>query len=204
LPSIGASGITCNASSIELTTTWTVMAGYEHYWTPTLKTSLTGGYTRVEYDATAKSMLSSAVCGTANFNTTGVITCGSQGAFNNGNTGVGGAGGAASNLPGLNFGAGTLNSHCDPDWGFFQGGLRTQWQPSPGFLLGVDLSYTYVFTAFKGANAVVQNVALGASSGNVNVVEPASGARPNGLYNLKNLGTFAAVFRAQRLFNAGD
>jgi hypothetical protein len=204
LPSIGAAGITCNASQIELTTTWTVMAAYEHYWTPTLKTSLSGGYTRVEYDANAKAMWSSAVCGSTNFNTSGVITGGAQGSFNNRNSGVGGAGGPTSNLPGLNFGVGTLDSHCDPDWGFFQGGIRTQWQPSPGFLLGVDLTYTYVFTAFNHASAVVQNVALGTSSGNVNVVEPASGARPNGLYNLKNLGTFAAVFRAQRNFNAGD
>src|SRR5262249_30088714 len=171
---------------------WTVSAAYEHYWTPTLKTSFGGGYTRVEYDQAAKSMWASAVCGSTNFNAVGVITGGAQGSFNNGNNGNKAA------LPGLSFGTGTLDSHCDPDWGFFQGGIRTQWQPSGGLLLGVDLNYTHVFTAFKGANAVVQNVALGTSSGNVNVVEPASGARPNGLYNLKNLGTFAAIFRAQR------
>ena len=76
MPSIGSAGITCNASQIELTTTWTVSAAYEHYWSPTLKTSFGGGYTRVEYDQAAKSMWASAVCGTSNFNgvTTGVVT----------------------------------------------------------------------------------------------------------------------------------
>ena len=107
-------------------------------------------------------------------------------------------------VEGINLGQGTLNSHCDPDWGFFQGSLRTQWSPSRGFILGVDLVYTHVFTAFRGAVANAQNINLGASSGNINVLEPLSGARPNGLYALKDLGTFAAIFRAQRNFNAGD
>jgi hypothetical protein len=40
-------------TSIELTTAWGVEIGYEHAWTPTLKTSLAGGYIEYDYNSTA-------------------------------------------------------------------------------------------------------------------------------------------------------
>src|SRR5439155_1582219 len=34
------------ASGVDLTTAWTAHAAYEHFWTPSLRTSLVGGYTK--------------------------------------------------------------------------------------------------------------------------------------------------------------
>jgi len=194
LPPIGTAGTTCNASQLNLTTTWTVAAAYEHYWTPNFKSSFTGAYTSVEYNAAAKAQFAQNVCAPTSLNGV-VITGGGQGQFNGGNlTGPNATPGAPL----------TVAGRCDPDWGFFQGGVRTQWNVSRGFILGLDVFYARVFTAFKDTQANLQGAAFGASSGNANVVEPVSGARPNGVYSLKDLGSVGVVARAQRNFNAGD
>ena len=140
-----------NGTQIELTTTWTAMAGYEHNWTPNLKSSFTGGYTAVLYNATAKNYFLANQCVA-------------------GRLGVGSA------------------ANCNPDSGFFQGGVRTQWSVAPGFYLGVDVFYVRAFTGFKGVSTIL----------------PASGTRPAGTYLLDDEGTVGAIFRAQRAFNAGD
>jgi hypothetical protein len=44
-------------SSIQLTTAWSVMASYEHFWTPNLRTSIYGSYLDVSYNATATGFL---------------------------------------------------------------------------------------------------------------------------------------------------
>jgi hypothetical protein len=171
-------GVFLNGGQIELTTTWTIQAGYEHYWTPQLKSSFTGGYTEVKYNDTAKGFFASNVCPT--------LAAGGQTGFN----GTGGGGSLAAN--------------CDPDWAFFQGGIRTQWTPVQGLLLGVDVFYTHVFTAFKDATATVSNVNVSGTTGAATQIDPVIGARPRGLYRLDDQGTLGAVFRAQRNFNAGD
>jgi len=181
-------GVFLNGSQIQLTTTWTAMAGYEHLWTPTLKTSFTAGYSAVLYNSSAKSMFATNMCGVP-VSAAGSVT--------------------PANLPGTNANLGAqagINnlSNCDPDWGFFQGGIRTQWNVAPGFYLGVDTFYTHVFTAFKGSVAQVNGATLGATSGNATLINPIIGGRPNGLYAIRDLGTFGMVFRAQRAFNAGD
>jgi len=55
-------GTYVNGSRIELTTSWTAAAGYEHFWTPTLSTSVFGGYTSIRYDGAAKSLFAQSVC----------------------------------------------------------------------------------------------------------------------------------------------
>jgi hypothetical protein len=173
-------------------------------WTPEWRTSLYGGYTAVEYNNTAKAQFAENVCAAVSMTSGGVITGGGQGQFN------AGVGNNASTLTQLTnqtrSGGKTLSvaSKCDPDWGFVQLGTRTQWSPSAGLTLGVDVSYMHIFTAFKDQQANLQGAAFGASSGNANVIQPVVGARPNGVYNLKDLGIFSVVFRAQRNFNSGD
>src|SRR5262245_31885618 len=159
-------------------------------------------------------MFSQEVCGQAVMVSAGVITGGGQAQFNAGNV-IGGTqpgntltqllaqSGQATGLD-VNRTPLSLMTNCDPDWGFFQGGVRTQWNPTRGFLMGIDIGYVHNFTAFRGSQANLQNVAFGASSGNANVIEPVVGARPNGVYNLKNLGSVQVVVRAQRNFNSGD
>jgi hypothetical protein len=45
-------GVFVNGGQLELTTTWTVGAGYEHFWLPNLSTTLWGTYTQVRYNDT--------------------------------------------------------------------------------------------------------------------------------------------------------
>jgi hypothetical protein len=67
--SIAAATATCPAggSGVSLTTVWSVQAAYEHFWTPSLRTSLVGAYTDTSYDAAASArMCASAAGGAAN------------------------------------------------------------------------------------------------------------------------------------------
>ena len=167
-PAIGSIGLTCNASQLQLTTTWTVMAGYEHFWTPTFKSSFAAGYTAVEYNNTAKAMFAQNVCApVAIAGSSGVITGGGQGQFNGGNVGITSSAATSAapsnNLANLATGRLSIADNCDPDWGFFQGGVPRNWNVSPGFFLGLDVFYTRVFTAFQGTQANLQGVAFGTS-----------------------------------------
>jgi hypothetical protein len=163
-------GVYLNGTGIELTTAWSVGAGFEHRWTPQLKTSFTGAYTRISYDSTAKSYFASNVCGSV---------AGSSGQF------------------GFN-----SVSNCNPDWSYFQGGVRTIWTLAPGFYVGADVGYTYIWTAFQGT-ASLAGTATSATTGAVTAINPVIGARPAGVYNLSNQGIISAIFRAKREFNVG-
>ena len=44
-------------TGVELTTAWNVNAAYEHFWSPRWRTSLYGGYMKVEYGGSANNML---------------------------------------------------------------------------------------------------------------------------------------------------
>ena len=50
--------------SLQLTTGWSVGAGIQHYWTPTLRTSLYGFYGEISYNAAASAALPAAACPT--------------------------------------------------------------------------------------------------------------------------------------------
>jgi len=60
--------VACPNNSVQLTTTWSAQAAYEHFWTPSLRTSLVGAYTNISYNAAASTMVCSAAAlvGTAN------------------------------------------------------------------------------------------------------------------------------------------
>jgi hypothetical protein len=63
-------------------------------------------------------------------------------------------------------------------------GVRTQWSPVKDFILGVDVTYTHVDTAFDGGVATIANVA----------------PRPAGVYRLSDQDDVTLTFRAQRNF----
>ncbi len=163
-------GVYVNGSQIELTTSWTVAAGYEHYWTPTLSTSVTGAFTNIEYDAAAKAQFASNVCPS--------FAAGGQAGFN------------------------TITGNCDPNWHFLQAGIRTQWLPVPGWRLGLEVFYTQIFTAFKGSTVNLAGVNTSGTTGAVTAINPIVGARPAGIYNLNNQGTWALTMRAMRSFSS--
>jgi hypothetical protein len=67
-----ADGIYSSGSNVELTTTWSVMAGFQHLWTPNWRTSVYGGYLNVDYDGNATTM----VCGPAGTGSGGMLGLG--------------------------------------------------------------------------------------------------------------------------------
>ena len=156
-----------NGTSIELTTSWSAGGGFEHYWTPLLRTSVYGQYGRITYDATAKAYFAQSFGGAAGCGTAPVSP-------------------VASNTGNLKLLAG---NSCNPDWSLWTVGTRTNWQPVPGLNLGLDVYYTRVQSAFAGP-AFFTGIP--------------SSMRPAGTYTVNDQGIFAAVFRAQRNFNAGD
>jgi hypothetical protein len=162
-------GTYINGSQIELTTSWTAGAGYKHYWTPTVSTALTGVYTQIDYDSTAKGFFATNVCPAR----------GGQVGFN------------------------TLVGNCNPDWAFFQGSVKMEWNPLPSFILGVNATYTRVFTAFNGATANLANTNTSATTGAVTPLNPVIGARPSGNYTFSDQDTWLFMFRAQKNFNTG-
>ena len=155
-------GVFVNGSQIELTTSWTVQAGYEHAWTPSLKTDFTAAYGEISYNNTAASWFNTQMGGVC----TPLV-----------------ADGATKST---NLSAGAVNA-CDPNFQYFQGGMRTQWDVTKSFFLGVDVAYNKPFTSYQGAGAIL---APGAQSG----------FRPTGVYNVKDVGQLSVAFRALSAF----
>jgi hypothetical protein len=100
----------------QLTTAWTIGAGIEHYWTPSLRSSVYGNYSSVNYNATATTLF-----------------CASpQSPIR---TAAGVAPGGAVALPG-----------CNPDFNIWNVGTRTIWNPVPNLDVGVEVMYTKIET----------------------------------------------------------
>jgi len=100
-------------SGIQLTTAWTVGAAIEHYWTPSVRTSLFGQYEKVTYNGVATT-----------------IFCGS-GTLGPVRTLAGTAGSFAAPLPG-----------CNPDFATYGIGLRTIWNPVKNLDVGLEVMYS--------------------------------------------------------------
>ena len=123
-------------SSIQLTTAWSAQAAYEHYWTPSLRTSLVGAYTDISYNATASNQMCTQI------NTLGVVAANSI-------TALAGPGGAAC-------GAGTF------DWQYWSISSRTQWNITKDFYVGLEGFYGHLNTMNKGGTALYTASATGA------------------------------------------
>ncbi len=76
-------------------------------------------------------------------------------------------------------------SQCNPNFGWWQAGTRTIWNPHPDLDIGVEVLYQAIQTANRGAT-VWQN--------------GASGGLAPGLYTFANEGVWSAAFRIQRNF----
>jgi Porin subfamily len=147
-----------NGTGFELTTSWTVGSYFTHYWTPNFTTTIFGSHSGISYNDTIK---------------TDRWFCGPS---------------AANNF--LAFPQGiSVNpaDPCNPDFGFTTIGAHTDWYPVPGFRLGVEVMYTQIDTAFKGAQLTL----------------PRTDSRPAGAYTAKDESVTSVVFRAQRSWPAG-
>jgi len=78
---VGAATVACpvtGGSTVQLTTAWSVQAAYEHFWTPSLRTSIVGGYTDVSFNGNASNMMCGNVllAGGGAGTITGLTNCG--------------------------------------------------------------------------------------------------------------------------------
>jgi hypothetical protein len=108
------------AGQIEQTQSFSISAFVEHLWTPQLRTSLYGGYNKVEYSDVAKTLICPA--GPGPF-VVPVIPVGTSG---------------------------LAVTNCNPDFAVWGIGSRTQWNPHPYLDIGVDVLWAHLDTAFAG------------------------------------------------------
>jgi hypothetical protein len=167
-------GVNCG-SDIEKTTVWTVGGFYEHKWNPQWKTSLYGGYVRVEYSDTA-----------ANYICNGNFKAGwVRGQSSNGYSGPGAVNAGTGRSPLSGTGTGSGVASCDPDFSYWSIGSRTQWNPNSNLDIGVDVVWNHMDSANGGAY----------NSGTTTF-----GGRPAGLYNISEYDVLTAAIRAQYNF----
>jgi hypothetical protein len=118
--SIGATGL-------QLTTSWNVIAAFQHYWMPEVRTSLYGGYLNYQANSSA---VDTEICQALN-----------NGTFFANN---------ATRIALLNH-TQVSNTGCT-DWAAWMIGSRTLWNPTKNLDVGVDVLYTaQTKTAFSGA-----------------------------------------------------
>ena len=123
-------------SSVQLTTAWSVQAAYEHFWTPSLRTSLVGAYTDISYNG-----------------------CSVRHDVRQRHTA--GAAGAEHHQPPVvhgrtNCGAGSF------DWSYYSISSRTQWNITKDFYVGLEGFYGHLNTMSKGQTVTYTAVATGA------------------------------------------
>jgi len=152
-------GVFTTGTAVELTRAWSATLAYEHSWNARWRTSWYGGYANIEYNSTATGMINSALAAGS--------VCARPFA------------GLVGNLSAVTALAG---NSCSPDFSFYQIGSRTQWSPIAQFDIGLDVVYTGLNTAYKGAG-----------------VYAANGSRP-AVTLLDDQGVLSAMFRWQRNF----
>ncbi len=133
-----APATTCTApTGVQLTTAWGIAGGWEHFWTPSLRTSIHGSYYAVRYNATANALLCNAqsFSGTTSAGIANTIT------FS---------------------GAPESYGRCNQDWQSWQIGSRTQWNVTKDFYMGFDVVYYKLETASNGAIVTYTALAGGA------------------------------------------
>ena len=126
------------AGAVQNTTAWSLAAGFEHLWTPALRTSLYGSYFSVSHNATAIA----GICANVSNATISGVT---------------------NTIPpaGIAWGG----AGCNPNWNSYVIGTRTQWEPVKGWIMGVDVLYLKLHSATTASGVVTltgANAAIGA------------------------------------------
>jgi len=76
---LGAATAACpftGGSQLQLTTVWSAQAAYEHFWTPSLRTSIVGAYTDISYNSTASNMMCANTTVAGANTISGITNCG--------------------------------------------------------------------------------------------------------------------------------
>jgi hypothetical protein len=159
-----------NGTGLDMSNAWSAWMGFEHFWTPKLHTAFQGGMVGMTYSGDAKALM----------------CAGAPGFAANPNNALGFAYASSVGAPAGFINGWSPGSQCNPNFSYWQAGTRTIWNPHPDLDIGVEVLYTAIQTANKGATIF---------SNTVN-----SGALPSGLYTFANDGVWSAAFRIQRNF----
>jgi hypothetical protein len=151
---------------VDLTTVWGLNVAYDHLWTKSFRTSLYGSYMAVRYDQQANV----SICTIQNSNLVNA---------------VGGplAGVNLNNPFGKNAGTLTNISNCNNNWALWFIGSRTQYNFTPFFYVGAEVTYGYLQTAEGGTAAYT------AATGT---------QQPTGIYNITNQHNVGFQIRIHR------
>ncbi|MGD0024589.1 MAG: porin, partial [Xanthobacteraceae bacterium] len=122
------------ASSCDLTTAWSGVLSYEHYWTPQWHESFTGAYIAVSYDAQSNAILCTLEGGGNGFVAAGIGT-------------------AALATPG-----------CNNNWSYWGAGSRLQWDITKSLYIGVEALYLQTGSAQSWNGLVPAAVGITAPS----------------------------------------
>src|SRR5262249_21969743 len=107
-------GVFVNGSQVELTEAWSVAAAYQHYWSPQWRTSVIGGYSRINFDGAAQGMFCGRFGGSAGFALYGALVAGSS------------------------------ITNCNPNFSLASVSTRTAWNPHPSLEIGLDLIWNHI------------------------------------------------------------
>jgi hypothetical protein len=157
--------------SIQLTKSWGGTVAFEHYWTPSLRTSWVFGYLSIEHNDTAKALIAR---GADSGGTQGFAGCR---VTNFNNNGVNPAGGLKN-----------FSGNCDPDWSVWRLASRTMWNPVANLDVGLEVAYTKLNTAFGGSTI------------NYNQTASYANGLANGFYAIDDQNVWSATLRVQRSF----
>jgi hypothetical protein len=162
-------GVFANGTGVDMSDAWSAWMGFEHFWTPRLHTAFQGGVVGISYNNGAKSLM----------------CAGAPGFAANPNNALGFGYAQATGSPSGYINGWAPGSQCNPNFGWWQAGTRTIWNPHPDLDIGVEVLYQAIQTANRGAT-VWQN--------------GASGGLAPGAYTFANEGVWSAAFRIQRNF----
>jgi porin-like protein len=162
-------GVFANGTSISQSDAWSIWAAWEHFWTPKVHTAFQGGLAGVSYGQDAKSLM----------------CAGAPGFASNPHQSLGFAYAQTAGAPSGFINGWAPGSQCNPNFSEWQAGTRTIWNPHPDIDIGVEVLYTAINTANRGAT-IWQGTA--------------SGGLPPGPYTFANQGVWSAAFRIQRNF----
>ena len=139
----GFSGTSAAPGVFELTTAWSMFASYEHFWTPSLRTSMYGSYINIS----RSDALNDAMCASGQYNLSTVA----------------GTIGTAATV------ASTRATGCNLDASAWNIGSRSQWNVTKDLYVGLDVVYhklnTATFNSAGSATLTNSSAAGKASSG---------------------------------------
>ena len=186
-------GATNCTGNLELTTAWSIGAGFEHFWAPTLSTKLYAAYGEHNYNAAVVN--GGWMCG----NTGSGVPIGTGVTTNANNIAVGGIVTLGpTGVPG--------QGRCDPSFNMKQVSGQIDWRPGGGIRLAVEATWTGIGTAFAGQqlvlerNSTTSNGVLGSRpAGSVNYAGLAGNVQGT-TYLAKDQSIISLYFRAQKGF----